>query len=368
MLHQESALPLEITRELPLDQILLGDSVRMMRMLPSASIDCVFADPPYNLQLRGELRRPDDSVVDGVDDDWDKFTDYAAYDAFCREWLGECRRLLRKDGTIWVIGSYHNIFRIGAILQDLGFWILNDVIWRKSNPMPNFRGRRFTNAHETMIWAARGQDSRYRFNYQAMKSLNDDQQMRSDWLIPLCTGAERMRNEHGLKLHPTQKPEALLHRLLLASTMQGDVVLDPFLGSGTSAAVARKLSRHYIGIERHPAYVEAALGRVRRVRPVSDDGMATTPTKRDAPRIPFGSFVEGGQMPAGTILQDRMKRVQAVVTADGSIKVGNSQGSIHKIGAEVQNAPSCNGWTFWHFERDGQWVPLDVLRTASPPA
>ena len=356
---------MEIIRELPLDQILLGDAVRMLRMLPTASVHCVFADPPYNLQLRGELRRPDDSLVDGVDDDWDRFTDFAAYDAFCHEWLSECRRVLRKDGTLWVIGSYHNIFRIGAILQELGFWILNDVIWRKSNPMPNFRGRRFTNAHETLIWAARGQDSRYRFNYQAMKSLNDDQQMRSDWFIPLCTGGERMRNEHGLKLHPTQKPEALLHRILLSSTMPGDIVLDPFLGTGTSAAVARRLSRHYIGIERHPAYVEAALGRVRRVRPVSDDGVNTTPTKRDAPRIPFGSFVESGALPAGTTLTDRMKRVQAVVVADGSIRVGTSQGSIHKIGAEVQNAPSCNGWTFWHVEREGVLVALDTLRATA---
>ncbi len=353
---------MEITRELPLDQILLGDAVRMLRMLPSASVHCVFADPPYNLQLRGELRRPNDSLVDGVDDDWDKFTDYAAYDAFCVEWLTECRRILRKDGTLWVIGSYHNIFRIGAILQELGFWILNDVIWRKSNPMPNFRGRRFTNAHETLIWAARGQDSRYKFNYQAMKSLNDDQQMRSDWFIPLCTGPERLRNEHGLKLHPTQKPEALLHRILMSSTQPGDIVLDPFLGTGTSAAVARRLSRHYIGIERHPAYVEAALGRVRRVRPVSDDGISHSPTKREAVRIPFGSFVENGSLPAGTILHDRMRRVSATVVADGSLRVGTSQGSIHKMGAEVQNAPSCNGWTFWHMERDGALVPIDVLR------
>ena len=241
-------------------------------MLPSASVDCVFADPPYNLQLRGELRRPDDSLVDGVDDDWDRFTDFAAYDAFTRDWLTECRRLLRKDGTLWVIGAYHNIFRIGAILQDLGFWILNDVIWRKSNPMPNFRGRRFTNAHETLIWAARGRDSRYRFNYQAMKSLNDDIQMRSDWFIPLCTGPERLQNEHGLKLHPTQKPEALLHRVLLASTNQDDIVLDPFAGTGTTAAVAKRLRRHFIGIERHPAYVEAAIGRVRRTKAISVEG------------------------------------------------------------------------------------------------
>ena len=361
--HRSRPIPLEIIRELPLDQILRGDAVQMLRMLPTASVHCVFADPPYNLQLRGELRRPDDSLVDGVDDDWDKFTDFAAYDAFTHEWLAECRRVLRKDGTLWVIGSYHNIFRIGAILQELGFWILNDVIWRKSNPMPNFRGRRFTNAHETLIWAARGQDSRYRFNYQAMKSLNDDQQMRSDWFIPLCTGAERLRNAHGLKLHPTQKPEALLHRVLLASTSPGDIVLDPFLGTGTTAVVARRLSRHYIGIERHPAYVEAALGRVRRVRPVSDDGVATSPTKREAVRIPFGTFVEGGQLPAGTLLFDRMRRVQAVVVADGSIRSGVHQGSIHKVGAAVTNAPSCNGWTFWHFERDGVLVPIDVLRS-----
>ena len=350
---------------------MLGDAVRMMRMLPAASIHCIFADPPYNLQLRGELRRPDDSLVDGVDEDWDKFTDFAAYDAFTREWLIECRRLLRKDGTIWVIGSYHNIFRIGALLQELGFWILNDVVWRKANPMPNFRGRRFTNAHETLIWAARGQESRYRFNYQAMKALNDDVQMRSDWFLPLCTGAERLKNEHGLKLHPTQKPESLLYRVLLSSTSPGDIVLDPFLGTGTTAVVARKLSRHYIGIERHPAYVEAALGRVRRVRPVPDDAITTSPGRRETPRIAFGSFVESGALPPGSILTDRMKRVQAIVAADGSIRSGALQGSIHKVGAEVQNAPSCNGWTFWHFERDGVWLAIDVLRKekpADPPA
>jgi modification methylase len=312
--------------------------------------------------LRGELRRPDDSLVDAVDDDWDRFTDFAAYDAFTRAWLGECRRLLRKDGTLWVIGAYHNIFRIGAILQDLGFWILNDVVWRKANPMPNFRGRRFTNAHETLIWAARGRDSRYKFNYQAMKSLNDDVQMRSDWLLPLCTGAERMRNEHGLKLHPTQKPEALLHRVLLASTAPGDIVLDPFAGTGTTAAVARRLSRHYIAIERHPAYVEAALYRVRRVRPVTVDGASATPTKREATRIPFGSLVERGIVPAGTVLMDRQRRVAATVAADGTLVCGRSRGSIHKIGAEVQHAPSCNGWTFWHLERDGRLVSLDTLR------
>ncbi len=358
---------MEIARELPLDQILLGDAVRMMRMLPSGSIDCVFADPPYNLQLRGELRRPDDSLVDGVDEDWDRFDDFAAYDAFSREWLGECRRLLRKDGTLWVIGAYHNIFRIGAILQDLGFWILNDVVWRKANPMPNFRGRRFTNAHETLIWAARGRDSRHRFNYQAMKALNDDVQMRSDWFLPLCTGAERLRNAHGLKLHPTQKPEALLHRVLLASTVQGDVVLDPFLGSGTTAAVARRLERHFIGIERHPAYVEAALARVRQVARMPAGGLATTPSRRERPRIPFGSLVERGLVAPGSLLVDRLRRVTAIVGADGSITVGTAQGSIHQVGAAVQHAPSCNGWMFWHVERDGALVPLDALRAEIAP-
>ncbi len=353
---------MEIVREIPLDQVLRGDSIDVMRMLPSGAAHCIFADPPYNLQLSGELRRPDDSLVDGVDEDWDRFTDFASYDRFTREWLGECRRLLRKDGTIWVIGAYHNIFRIGNILQDLGFWILNDVIWRKSNPMPNFRGRRFTNAHETLIWAARGRDSRYRFNYQAMKALNDDLQMRSDWLIPLCTGAERLRNEHGLKLHPTQKPEALLHRIVLASTAPGDILLDPFLGTGTSAVVARKLHRHFIGIERHPAYVEAALGRIRHARPMPEGGLATRANPREAPRVPFGSLVERGVVPPGTALTDRQRRVVAIVAADGTLTCGPHIGSLHKVGSLVQNAPSCNGWTFWYVERDGGLVQLDELR------
>ena len=359
---------MEIVRELPLDQIMLGDCITLMRMLPPASVHCVFADPPYNLQLRGELRRPDDSLVDGVDEDWDRFTDFAAYDAFTRAWLTECRRLLRKDGTLWVIGAYHNIFRIGAIMQDMGFWVLNDVIWRKANPMPNFRGRRFTNAHETMIWAARGKDARYKFNYQAMKALNDDVQMRSDWYFPLCTGAERLRNQHGLKLHPTQKPEALLHRVLLASTAPGDIVLDPFAGTGTTAAVAKRLHRHFIGIERHPAYAEAAIGRVRKTKPVTQAGLTTTPSKKDTPRIPFGSLVERGLIAPGTVVTDRMRRVQAVIAADGTLVAGNERGSIHKIGALLTNAPSCNGWTFWHFERDGALVALDVLREESVAA
>ncbi len=354
---------MEVVRELPLDQVLLGDCIALLRMLPPASVHCVFADPPYNLQLRGELRRPDDSLVDGVDDDWDRFADFATYDAFTREWLGECRRVLRKDGTLWVIGAYHNIFRIGAILQDLGFWVLNDVIWRKANPMPNFRGRRFTNAHETLIWAARQRDSRHRFNYQAMKALNDDIQMRSDWFIPLCTGPERLRNQHGLKLHPTQKPEALLHRALLAATAPGDIVLDPFFGTGTTGVVAKRLHRHFIGIERHPAYVEAAWGRIRHTKAAPEDGMTTARSRREVPRIPFGTLVERGLVPPGTKLYDRQRRITATVAADGTITAGTTHGSIHQVGAAVQNAPSCNGWTFWHLERDGSLIAVDQLRT-----
>ncbi|AOX20231.1 site-specific DNA-methyltransferase [Kozakia baliensis] len=356
-----------MTIELPLNQIIRGECVETMRGLPSGSVDCIFADPPYNLQLKGELRRPDETIVDGVDDAWDKFADYATYDKFTRDWLTEARRLLHKDGTIWVIGSYHNVFRLGAILQDLGFWILNDIVWRKANPMPNFRGRRFTNAHETLIWAARGPESKYRFNYQAMKALNDDVQMRSDWYLPLCTGHERLRNEHGLKLHPTQKPESLLHRVLIASTHAEDVVLDPFSGSGTTAAMAKRLGRHFIGIERHPDYIEASLARIAQEERLADEQLAVTPAKRETPRVPFGSFVEQGILPAGTELFDKQRRLRATVTPDGSLVSGSQRASIHKMGAQLTGAPSCNGWTFWHFERNGALVPIDVLRTEQSP-
>jgi modification methylase len=339
--------------DLPLDEVLVGDCIDQMRRLPPASVHAIFADPPYNLQLKGDLRRPNDTLVDGVDDAWDRFDDLPSYDAFTRAWLTEARRVLRKDGTIWVMGSYHNVFRLGTALQDLGFWVLNDVIWRKSNPMPNFRGRRFTNAHETLIWAARGPDSRYRFNYAAMKSLNEEVQMRSDWFIPLCTGQERLRNQHGLKLHPTQKPEALLHRVILSCTAPGEVVLDPFLGSGTTAAVARRLGRRYIGLERDPGYAAAAMARIEAVEPLSETAALVTAGKREQPRIPFGQLVERGVVPPGSVLVDRARRWSATVAADGSIRCGRAQGSIHQVGAAVQEAPSCNGWAFWHVEQPG---------------
>ncbi|WP_338661332.1 site-specific DNA-methyltransferase [Pararoseomonas sp. SCSIO 73927] len=354
--------------DLPLDSVLRGDCIESLKALPPASVHAIFADPPYNLQLKGALRRPDDSLVDAVDEEWDRFDDLAAYDAFTREWLTECRRILRKDGTIWVMGAYHNVFRLGVALQDLGFWILNDVVWRKSNPMPNFRGRRFTNAHETLIWAARGEESRYRFNYAAMKAMNDDKQMRSDWLIPLCTGGERLRGEDGRKLHPTQKPEALLHRVILSCTAPGEVILDPFLGTGTTAAVAKRLGRRFIGLERDEGYADAAEARIAAVEPLSESIALALPAKRDQPRIPFGALVERGLVPPGTKLWDRHRRWMAEVGADATLRCGRVAGSIHQVGAAVQEAPSCNGWTFWHIERrDGSLRVIDELRQELAP-
>jgi modification methylase len=348
---------------LPLNEIIVGDSIGELAKLPAASVDLIFADPPYNLQLSAELLRPNNTRVDGVDDEWDKFADFAAYDRFTRAWLTACRRLLKPHGALWVIGSYHNIFRVGTALQDLGFWILNDVIWRKTNPMPNFRGRRFTNAHETLIWAARNADARYALNYDAMKALNGDLQMRSDWLIPICSGPERLK-EDGRKTHPTQKPEALLYRVILASSYKGDVVLDPFLGSGTTAAVAKRLGRHFIGIERDPAYAEAARARIAATVPLGRDALEITRSKRGEARIPFGILVELGMISPGTILYDAAARHEAEVRADGSIAARGAQGSIHKIGAHVQGAAACNGWTFWHYEAEGSLKPINTLREA----
>ena len=343
------------------DRILHGDCLAALATLPAGSIDLVFADPPYNLQLSRELHRPDNSRVDGVEEAWDRFADFAEYDRFTHAWLAACRRVLKPDGALWVIGTYHNIFRIGAVLQDLGFWILNDVIWRKSNPMPNFRGRRLTNAHETLVWCAHSKESRYTFNYAAAKALNDDVQMRSDWLIPLCGGTERLRGGDGRKAHPTQKPEALLHRVLIASTRPGEIVLDPFFGTGTTGAVARRLGRRFVGIERDAGYVRLAQARIAAVRPAARDEVAIE-SRREAPRIPFGSLVECGLLRPGDVLVDAGRRFAARVRADGSVISAEHRGSIHVVGARVQGAPACNGWAFWHVERQGRLVLIDELR------
>ncbi|MBF0306234.1 MAG: site-specific DNA-methyltransferase [Alphaproteobacteria bacterium] len=346
----------------PINTILEGDCVARMNALPEKSVDLVFADPPYNLQLGGELLRPNNSRVDGVDDEWDRFTDFAAYDGFTRDWLAAARRVLKDDGALWVIGSYHNIFRVGATLQDQGWWILNDVVWRKNNPMPNFRGTRFTNAHETMLWCAKSADARYTFQYDAMKALNEGLQMRSDWLLPLCSGPERLKEE-GRKVHPTQKPEALLYRVILASTRPGDVVLDPFFGTGTTGAVAKKLGRKWIGIERDPDYAAAARERIAKLREGDDLSALETPTRRAEPRIPFGTVLERGLLAPGEMLWDgERRRFSAKVRADGTLISTEHRGSIHQVGAAVQGAPACNGWTFWHFERDGKFQPIDLLR------
>jgi modification methylase len=357
-----------IITSLKKDVILQGDCASVMNGLPEKSVDLIFADPPYNLQLGGDLARPDNSMVDAVDDAWDQFESFATYDKFTEEWLRAAHRVMKDDAGMWVIGSYHNIFRVGKIMQDLGFWLLNDIIWVKTNPMPNFRGRRFTNAHETLIWAAKTKEGRYQFNYEAMKRLNDDKQMRSDWEIPLCTGHERLKNSNGKKVHPTQKPEALLHRVLTASSQPGDVVLDPFSGTGTTAAVAKYLGRHYIGIERETDYIKASEERLAAITPAADPAALTLHAKREEKRIPFGTLIEQGLLRPGTILVDERRRFKAKVAVDGYLELQNNggamqRGSIHQVGAMVQNAPSCNGWTFWHLEdAKGKTIPLDQLR------
>ena len=347
---------------LPLNQVLAGDCIPVMNALPAGSVDLIFADPPYNLQLKGDLHRPDNSLVDAVDDHWDQFTSFAAYDAFTRDWLAAAKRLLKPNGAIWVIGSYHNIFRVGTALQDQGYWLLNDVVWRKSNPMPNFRGKRLTNAHETLIWAGRDESSKYTFNYEALKALNDGVQMRSDWVLPLCTGHERIKDEHGDKAHPTQKPASLLHRVLIATTHPGDVILDPFFGTGTTGAVAKMLGRDFIGIEREAAYRKVAADRIDRVRRLDASALAITGSKRNEPRVPFGQVVERGMLRPGEDLYSLGSRHVAKVRADGTLVGHDIKGSIHQVGAHMEGAPSCNGWTYWHFKRDGKMIPIDILR------
>jgi modification methylase len=349
--------------KLPLDRVLIGDCAAEMNRLPAESVDMVFADPPYNLQLKGGLLRPNQTEVDGVDEAWDKFDDFAAYDLFTEDWLSAARRLLKSDGTLWVIGSYHNIFRIGALLQDLGFWILNDIVWRKTNPMPNFRGRRFANAHETLIWCARDKSSRHTFNHDAMKALNDDLQMRSDWLLPICGGPERLRDMNGRKSHPTQKPEALLHRVIMAATRPGEIVLDPFFGTGTTGAVAKRLGRRWIGIERDAGYARIAAERIDKIIVAADSKLLDSPTRREQPRIPFGWLIERGLLEPGTVLTSFNRRWTAKVRADGTLATADFRGSIHQAGAHVQGLPACNGWQFWCFDTgEGKLQPIDLLR------
>lgn len=362
-LRQKMGKMTTVVREaLPLNTIMETDCVEAMNSLPADSIDLIFADPPYNLQLRGDLHRPDNSKVDAVDNDWDKFSSFALYDTFTTNWLSAARRILKPNGAIWVVGSYHNIFRVGSEIQNQGFWILNDVVWRKSNPMPNFRGMRLTNAHETLIWASKSEESKYTFNYDALKSLNDGIQMRSDWVLPICTGHERLKDEKGDKAHPTQKPESLLHRIIVATTKPNDVVLDPFFGTGTTGAVAKKLGRDFIGIEREPAYIKVAKERIKNIRKFDRSSLEVTLSKRSEPRVPFGQLVERGMLNPGEDLWSLNGRHKAKIRVDGTLIGNDIKGSIHQVGAAMEGAPSCNGWSYWCYKRDGKRIPIDILR------
>ena len=344
-----------------INKIVNGNSLTVLKTIPSKTFDLVFADPPYNLQIGDTLKRPDNSKVNGVNDKWDQFKSFEDYDIFCKEWLIECKRILKENGSIWVIGSYHNIFRIGYHMQNLGFWILNDVIWKKNNPMPNFRGTRFTNAHETLIWASKNKKSKYTFNYNSLKCLNDDLQVRSDWTLPICNGKERIKT-NGKKIHSTQKPESLLHRVLLASTNKGDLIFDPFLGTGTSASVAKKMGRNYFGIEKEKKYFKAAQQRLSKTKKIEDHYLDTIKNNKSKPRIPFGSLVELGIVKPGMDIFDQKKKISAKIMADGSIKYQGDAGSIHKVAAKIIGAESCNGWTYWHYNMGGSIVPIDNLR------
>ena len=344
-----------------LNKIINGNALEILKIIPSKTFDLVFADPPYNLQIGKKLKRPDNSKVNGVNDKWDQFKSFKDYDNFCKEWLSECKRVLKDHGAIWVIGSYHNIFRIGYHIQNTDFWILNDVIWKKNNPMPNFRGTRFTNAHETLIWASKNKNSKYTFNYQSLKCLNDDLQMRSDWTLPICNGSERIKR-NGKKVHSTQKPESLLYRVLLASTNKGDFVFDPFLGTGTTAVVAKKMGRNYFGIEKEKKYFKTAIQRLQKTVKIEDHYLDTIKNNKSKPRIPFGSLIELGILEPGMTLFDSKKKYNAKIMADGSIKCKNSEGSIHKVAAGIMRTESYNGWTYWHYNLDGAIVPIDHLR------
>ncbi|WFR96056.1 site-specific DNA-methyltransferase [Rhizobium tumorigenes] len=347
-----------------IDTIIKGDCVAALEALPTHSVDVIFADPPYNLQLGGALHRPDQSLVDAVDDAWDQFASFEAYDAFTRAWLLACRRVLKPTGTLWVIGSYHNIFRVGSMMQDLNFWILNDIVWRKTNPMPNFKGRRFQNAHETMIWASPSAKAKgYTFNYDALKASNDDVQMRSDWLFPICSGGERLKGEDGKKAHPTQKPEALLARVIMASSKPGDIILDPFFGTGTTGAVAKRLGRHFVGIEREQEYIDHAAARIAAVDTLGKAELVVMTGKKQEVRVAFNVLVENGMIRPGQVLTDSRRRYSAIVRADGTVASGGDAGSIHRLGAKVQGLDACNGWTFWHFDDGKSLRPIDELRS-----
>ena len=344
-----------------LNKIICGDSLELLKEIPNNSVDLIFADPPYNLQLNGELYRPDQSKVDAVNDEWDKFDSFKEYDKFCESWLKECYRVLKDTGSMWVIGSYHNIFRVGYLMQNIGYWLLNDVVWIKTNPMPNFKGTRFNNAHETLIWATKSKEAKYTFHYHSLKCMNDDLQMRSDWYIPICQGNERIKVD-GKKAHTTQKPKELLYRIILATSNYGDLVLDPFCGSGTTAAVAKKLGRQFITIDKEKFYVDVANERVNNIKPIAKD-LLEYKIEIKKPKVPFGNLIESGYIEIGQKLYSKDKKNEAIVNADASIICNDITGSIHKVSAEIQNKISNNGWNYWFIENGKGLISIDEIRT-----
>jgi site-specific DNA-methyltransferase (adenine-specific)/modification methylase len=346
--------------EFQANTIIQGDCVELLKKLPDNSVDLIFADPPYNLQLNGELYRPNQTKVDAVNDEWDKFDSIQAYDEFCRQWLSECHRVLKNTGSIWVIGTYHNIFRVGAIMQNLNFWLLNDIIWIKTNPMPNFKGTRFNNAHETLIWATKSKNSNYTFHYHSMKVMNDDLQMRSEWWIPICQGEERIK-VNGKKAHSTQKPAELLYRVILSTSKVSDLVLDPFSGSGTTAAVAKRLGRQFLAFEREPFYVEVANQRLNKVVALEKQLLEYKVEKRK-PKVPFGNLVEKGYIKIGETLFSKDTKHTAIVLADSSLQSGELVGSIHKVSAGLLKKENNNGWSFWYVKRNDKLLSIDELR------
>ena len=345
-----------------MEKLIIGDCINEMSKIKDQSVDMIFADPPYNLQLSKSLLRPDQTNVKGVNHSWDKFNSFEAYDEFTKKWLYQCKRILKDDGTIWVIGSYHNIYRVGAIIQNLGFWILNDIIWNKTNPMPNFKGNRFTNAHETIIWASKSKKSKYNFNYKAMKVSNDDKQMRSDWSLPICSGNERIK-KLGKTLHPTQKPQFLLHRIIISSTKKNDKILDPFLGTGTSGVVAKRLGRKFIGIESNKEYMRYAKNRIKETKILNEEELVITKNLKTEVKVPFGNLLESGMLKIGSKLHDINKKHKAIIRADGSLLTDKKvEGSIHTVGAILQGHNACNGWQYWYYEKNGKLESINTLR------
>lgn len=345
-----------------INTIIKGNCVEELKKLPSNSIDLIFADPPYNLQLGEKLIRPDSTEYSGVEDKWDKFSSNQEYEDFCTEWLGECKRILKDNGSIWVIGSYHNVFTLGYIMQSkLNLWFINDIIWIKHNPTPNFNGTRFNNAHETLIWATKSKESKFTFHYKSMKSFNDDKQMRSDWYLPICQGGERLKDENNVKVHSTQKPEDLLYRIILSNSNEGDIILDPFFGTGTTGAVAKKLNRNFIGIEQEDKYIKYAKERIEIIQPLDLETLEYKIEIKES-KVSIGQLIESELLSPGTCLYDKNKTYKAILLADGTLDDSQFVGSIHKLSARRLGKTNNNGWEYWYFYKDGTFTSINELR------